>query len=268
MREAVKAANTYPMMSQRRLVIIVGFHETSASDQEAFLDYLDEPAKHTVFVVSAPVLDKRTVLFKRLAEKACVVEFPRLKDAALERWAESYFRTRRCRISSSALKKVVELAGTDLQSLVNEIEKLLLYAGAERLVLDSAVEDLVQNSRLQAIFKLTAAMGKRDRGEALRLLGNMMDSGEPALVIITMMARHFRQLLIAKDLLEQRKSPREAAAAAQVMPFLFDEFMSHVKAIDWSTACSLFIKLAEVDYRFKSTQAGERMVLEGLICSL
>jgi DNA polymerase-3 subunit delta len=111
-------------------------------------------------------------------------------------------------------------------------------------------------------------MGMRDRANALRQLGSLMDSGEKPLGIAGMMARHFRQILIAKDLLEQGKSPRDAAAGAQVPPYFIDEFMRHVRAIDWATARTMYLRLTEVDYRLKSSSPDERMVLENLICSL
>jgi DNA polymerase-3 subunit delta len=267
-REAVEAANTYPMVSPRRLVLINDIDKIGSTDQEILLAYLEDPALRSVLILTAENLDRRTSVYKRLVEKACVAEFPKLKGFALERWAENFFRRSGFRISSASLKKIVDLAGEDMQSLANELEKLLIYAGMEKVIPDAAVDDLVSSSRQHTIFELTKALGMRDRAGALRQLGSLMDSGEKPLGIASMMARHFRQILIAKDLLEQGKSPRDAATAAQVPPYFLDEFMRHVRAIDWATVRSMYLRLAEVDYRFKSSSPDERMVLENLIYSL
>jgi DNA polymerase-3 subunit delta len=268
MREAIEAANTFPMMSPRRLVLVTDLDRTGPTDQEILLSYLENPSMRSVVILTAENIDRRTSFYRRLAEKTCLAEFPKLKGFALERWAESFSRQRGFHVSSASLKRVVDLAGEDLQSLANELEKLMIYAGKEKTIPDTAVDDLVSCSRQHTIFELTKALGMRDRAGALRQLGNLIDSGEPPLVIVSMMARHFRQILIAQDLLEQGKSPRDAATAAQVPAFLVDELVRHARVIDWATARTMHLRLAEADYRFKSSPADERMVLEEIIYSL
>lgn len=267
-REAVEAANTYPMMAPRRLVLITDIDNPGSVDQDILLAYVENPAPRSVLILKAENLDRRTSFYKRLGEKACIAEFPKLKGFALERWAENFFRRSGFRISSASIKKIVDLAGEDMQSLANELEKLLIYAGMEKVIPDAAVDDLVSSMRQHTIFELTKAMGMRDRPGALRQLVSLLDSGEKPLGIASMMARHFRQILIAQGLLEQGKSPRDAASAAQVPPYFLDEFMRHVRAIDWATARTMYLRLAEIDYRLKSSSPDERMVLENLICSL
>ena len=72
----------------------------------------------------------------------------------------------------------------------------------------------------------------------------------------------------AQDLLEAGKNTRDIGIAAQVPAFALNEFMQHVRAIDRDTAATTYSRLAEADYRFKSSQVDERNVLEKLIHSL
>ncbi len=267
-REVIEAAQTYPMMSPRRLVLMTNLERSDAVDQDLLLSYLENPSTRSVLILAAADLDRRTALYRQLREKACVAAFPKLKGPSLKRWTENFLRREGYRISSASLEKFVDLAGEDLQSTVNELEKLLIYAGKERSIPESAVNDLIISSRQHTIFELTEVLGRRDRSSALRQLGSLLDSGEEALVIVTMMARHFRQILIAKDLLEQGKSARDAAAAAQVPTFVQDAFMRSVRAIDWNTAAVMYRQMAEADYRFKSSPADKRMLLESLVSSL
>ena len=268
MRDVVAIANTYPMMFPRRVILVANLEKIRSPDQEALLDYIEDPSSRTVFILSADKLDRRTAFYKRLIEKACVVEFPKLKGIALERWAEDYLQRHRFRLSPASLKKVVDLAGEDVQSLASELEKLLIYGTKERTVHDEAINDLISRSRQHSIFEFTRALGLRDRAGALRQLANLVDSGEHYLLILSMMARHFRQILIAKDLMDRGTSPRDAAAAAQVPSFILDEFLRQARAIDWSTSRAIYVQLARADYLLKSSPADGRMVLEDLVCSL
>ncbi len=264
----IEAAQTYPMLSPRRLVLATDVDQAEPGDLEALLAYLEDPSTKSVLILDAENLDRRTVFYRRLKEKACVAEFARLKGPALERWAENFFRRRNIRISQASLKMVVDLAGEDLQSLSNEMEKLLIFAGKEKVIPETAVGDLISSSRQHSIFDLTAAIGSRDCAGALRQLESLIESGEDPLGIATMVARQFRQMLTVKDLAEQGKRANEIAAILQLPPFVVDKILAQVRGMDWQTARTMYLRLTEADYRFKSSPADKRMVLESLICSL
>jgi len=266
--EILGSAQTFPFGSQRRLVIAGDLELIPSDSQNDLVAYLSRPFHKAVLVLHAAEMDRRTSFYKALREKACVVEFPALKGAALQRWAAEFIRGRKLSISANALKKLVELAGSDLQSIVSEVEKLRLYAGEEKTMPDSVVEDLLLASRQHGIFELTGAIGRRDRRAALQLLANLMESGEAPLGILAMIARHYRQLFIAKDLLESGKPVGEIAAAAQIPPFVLDDFVRQARMMDWQTARKTYLRLADIDNRIKSSRADPRTILEEFICSL
>lgn len=265
--EILKILKTYPMMAPLRLVIVTEIDAWDKPDQEGLASYVRQPAERSVLVLVADNLDQRTTFFGNLKAKACVVEFPKLKGFALERWAEDLIRARGYRISSESIKKLVDLAGSDLQSLANETEKLLIYCAGQKTIPDSAVDDCIGASRQHSIFELTDALGRRDRKKALRLLGNLLDSGENAQVITTMLARHFRQILIAKELLKQGRNSREIGSAAQIPGFILDAFIRQVRAIDERVAEKMYIRLADADFRLKSSGVEQRLIFEHLICA-
>jgi len=264
----IAEANTFPMMSPRRLVLVTETDQLPAEGMEAIMAYAASPQNRTVLVLVAPDLDRRTTFYRRMSDLACVVEFAKLKGQALQRWTENLLSRRGYRLGPAALSKLVDLAGADLLTLAAEVEKLILYAGSQKQIPEAAVDLLVPASRQAGIFELTAAIGKRDQKNALRLLGNLLEAGEPSLMILTMMARHYRQVIIAKELLSEGRSQREIGRAAQVPDFLLAEFLRQVQSLDSDAARKLYQKLARIDLSFKSSRPDERMLLEQLICSL
>ncbi len=266
--EIIDAANTFPMVSRRRLVLVTEAEKLKDSDQESLLNALKNISPRGVLILVAEDLDHRKRFYKALRDMNCVAEFPKLKGVALEQWAESFVRRQGYRISSSAIRKIVELAGSDLQSLASELEKLLLYAGKEKNIQDSAIDDLVRASRQHNIFELIGALGRRDRNGALRSLANLLSMGEHPLVIVTMMARHCRQILIAREYLSKGSSPRDIAIAAQIPSFILDQFLSQARAADSAIVQEMYIRLADIDRRLKSSSGDGRILLENLICAL
>jgi DNA polymerase-3 subunit delta len=263
-----EAANTYPMISGKRLVLVRDSEKLKDSEQDALLDLLKNISVRSTLILFAGDLDHRKRFYKTLRDGHCVAEFPKLKGPALDRWAEAFMRRQGCRISLDAIRKVVELAGSDLQSLASELEKLVLYAGKEKGISDDAVDALVRANRQQSIFELTDAMARGDRNGALRSLANLLEMGEEPLRIAAMIARHCRQVLIAKEYLLKGSDVREIGNAVQITsPYILDKFMRQVRAADSAGVRQIYMHVAEIDRRIKTSSGNDRMMLENLICS-
>jgi len=102
----------------------------------------------------------------------------------------------------------------------------------------------------------------------LRSLTNLLSMGEHPLVIVTMMARQCRQLLIAKEHLLGGSNAHAIGNAAQVPPFLLDQFLRQARASDAAQVQEMYIRLADIDRRLKSSSGDGRLLLERLICAL
>jgi DNA polymerase-3 subunit delta len=266
--EILESANTFPMISRRRVVVLSGVDELKEIEQEQLLDSLSGISKRGLLILVGEELDRRKKFYKTVRDRCCVAEFAKMKVFELEQWAEAFVRSRGYRLSAAAIKRIVELAGSDLQSLVSELEKLLLYAGNEKNISDAVLDDLVRSSRQHGIFELIGALQRRDRTGALRSLASLLNMGENILVIVSMMARHCRQVLIAQECLQDGISPREIGVAAQIPAFLLEQFLRQARAADSIAIQAMHIGLADIDKRLKSSSGDGRMLLEKLICAL
>lgn len=264
--EVIDSAGTFPMLSKRRLVLVTETDKMPDPSQDDLLDSLKHISPRGMLILAAEELDRRKRFYKTLRDKACVAEFPRLKGAALKRWAAAFFQREGRRISPAAIEQIVDLAGPDLQRLAMELEKMLLYAGNEKNIPDSVVDEIAQGSRQRSIFEFLDAVSARDRAGALKLLANLLETGEPPLRILHMIARHGRQLLIAKEGLLQGIDPGKIASAAQIPAFILDKFIRQARAADAARIRLLFVRLAEMDRQFKSSIGDERTLLEKWIC--
>ena len=132
MDEIIESANTFPMLAKRRVVILNGADELKEAEQDQLLDSVTNLSRRGLLILVAEELDRRKRFYKTLRERCCVAEFPKLKAFELEQWAEAFVRSRGYTLSLGGVKKIVELAGSDLQSLASELEKLLLYSGSQK----------------------------------------------------------------------------------------------------------------------------------------
>ncbi len=266
--EALKAADTFPLASSFRLVILRNLESLAQDQEEALLNYLKRPSKKTVLVLVAESIDRRTTLYRQLKERHCVVDFQSPKPATFERWAEQLLRKRGYRISQTALKKLITLAGSDFQTLLGELEKLTLYAGSDKSIPDSALDELVRESTEHDAFELTEAMGRRDAKAALCVLGSLLEAGEAPLKIVGAIVWNFRNLLMVQELLALGKNTSQILAVLHLHPYALEKLERQARVLDNRTVRKLYGRLAAADLQLKSSGNDERMVLENLICSL
>jgi DNA polymerase III delta subunit len=90
--------------------------------------------------------------------------------------------------------------------------------------------------------------------------------GEHPLVIVTMLARHCRQTLIAIEGLQERKNPHVIASEAQIPPFVLDQFLAGARAVNPDKVKDMYVRIAAIDRQLKSSSLDGRALLEGLIC--
>ncbi len=81
-----------------------------------------------------------------------------------------------------------------------------------------------------------------------------------------MMARHFRQLLMVKELLKRRATTREIVSQTQVKDFMVDELVRQAKTFSDEDAVRNFNTIAAADGLFKGAGVHPKMHLEWIIC--
>ena len=263
-----ETANTYPMLLKRRLVFVTDLEKLPEREHEKLLERLEQLPLHTLLILVAAELDRRKKLYKTMQSKGCIVEFSKLKGVELERWVEAFAHRRGYRLLPRMTKKIIHMVGSDLQALVAELEKLFLFTEQKGQIPEEAIDDLVQNSRQHGIFELIDAIGSRNRASALLSLANLLGMGEYPLFIVTMMARHSRQILVAKECIQRGMNSRETGKAAQIPPFILDKFIRQAKAIDTETVKRMHRGLHEIDRRMKSSSVDACTLLEVFICNL
>ncbi len=268
MDEVLKAADTFPLASPYRLVVLREIESMVRDQEEALLFYLRRPAKKTILILIAETIDRRTSFYRQLKEHHCVVDFQSPKPAAFELWAEQVISRRGYRISRTSLKKLVELAGSDFDALQVEIEKLTLYAGADNSIPDSVLDALVRESKEHDAFELTDALGRRDGKTALRVLGTLLEAGEKPEMIVGAIVWTFRNLLMVQELLTSGKSTAQIQSVLRLHPYSLEKLLRQARFLDNGTVRRLYGRLAAVDLQLKSSGNDGRMILENLICSL
>lgn len=98
--------------------------------------------------------------------------------------------------------------GFDFRRSMSELEKLISFVGDRVLVDKDDVEEAVGRTKEDDIFALTNALSEKNQLAALDALKNLLDQGNPHMLILTMITREIRLLLQARTLVDSGKLPK------------------------------------------------------------
>jgi DNA polymerase III subunit delta len=175
----------------------------NAEALQAINAYLDHPAPRAWVVLLTEGVKVREVaknpVWNRLQREEAAVGFYRPKEAELFQWLTQEARSLGKTLTMAAAQRLVEVVGDNLAELSQELEKLALYAGEEKSLTPSLVNQLTTHSRTYNIFALVEALGEAGAHKRLLALGQLLDLGEPPAKILVMLARQLRLLLRFKE---------------------------------------------------------------------
>jgi DNA polymerase III subunit delta len=225
-RSTVEALQTLPFFGSTKVVWLknanflgdnpIGRVASVQSTLEELSDFLESGlGPELIFLVSATGADKRRSFYKSLIKRAEVQVFDRL-DSGRNGWEEGATeivqrraKKRKLQFDEDALDLFVLLTGGDTRQIENELEKIDIFLGKDRVVHLDLVREIVPLSRSGVIFELSNALATRDLELALTLVRRLLDQGESAIgILLVAIVPTIRNLLLAKHLMERHRLPR------------------------------------------------------------
>ena len=244
-------ATSFPMMAEKRVVVVRDFDKVNGKD--ILISYIERPCPSTSLVLVSAKPDYRIKIYKMLREVAVVGEFRQLFENTIPAWIAKRAQKLGKTITSEAAHLVMTYVGRSLRDIQNELEKLCIYVGEKRVIEVNDVEEVVGFSRQYNIFELQRAIGQRQLPRALRIVENMLRSGESPIGIIVMLTRYFHKLWLLVELFAKKESEYQLAARIAVSPGYIKEYIDASRRYSSAHLESCFFRLTEADEMLKSS---------------
>jgi DNA polymerase III subunit delta len=247
-RQAKEAIQTLPFFGREKLVWFknVNFLAENATSRSVSVQDALEDLKEVLsqglpdgvrFLLSASEVDKRRSFYKSLGKFARVEQFDRI-DPTRPGWEEEVqaivhrlAAELNLRFEPEALEIFVRLAGADGRQLRNELEKIDLYLGDKRTITVDVVRALVAKSTSGVIWELGTCISKRQLGESLTLLDQLIFQGEtPIGILYAAIIPTVRNLLVTKELLARHHltPPQSPFQFNSILARLPEEALRHL----------------------------------------
>ena len=286
-RNLVEAA---PFLAEKRLVIICGLlarfvqkykssrqkregpqERAGKQECEPLLESMRNVPASTVLVV-VDSLDYRDIkashFFNALSNMAEVRFFPLMNKPGLRNWVNQRVKQQGGSISGPAVELLIELVGSNLWIMRNEIIKLVLYAGGSRIERND-VGKVVSYSREIVVFEMVDAVIDFNVGEAERLLERLLERGAPPVQLLFMLSRQFRYIARVKSL--KNMGEREPAIRARLgisSDFVFRKTLEQASRYPLERIRGVYRRLLGTDLAIKTGKMRGEVALNVLVAEL
>ncbi|MBU0630481.1 MAG: DNA polymerase III subunit delta [Candidatus Margulisbacteria bacterium] len=250
-------------------VVIIRDIEISPENQADLIAPLRDlpPGVTAVFHFSA--IDKRMKFFKFLAERAEVTEcrsFAPWETDQLAEWITERGKKLGKKISSPAADLLIEVCGTDLAFLANELDKLATYVGESGEITPADVKAAASQGEVN-VFALVDALRHKDLTLALTLFQNLLYNRVELLPLLGLLRTQYRLMFQIKALPGRDRNPYSVAKAIGASQFNVRKCLETIDRFSLDELKNNIIVLLDTNLKLKSG-ASQAVVFEILLTTL
>lgn len=261
---ALDDAMSIPFFGDHRLVILdKPFFLTGETnknkvdhDLDALLNYVQHPEPTTIFVILAPYekLDGRKKISKLLKKAAVNISVAPLTERDARQYVEDQAQIDGFQFATGGLDLLVRRTNADLSLMMANLGKLELFAVADKVIGQDAINGLVPQSLADNVFDLVTAVLKRNVKRAVTLYHDLLVLGEEPLRINAVLVSQFRLLLQVKILATRGLSQGTLAGQLHVHPYRVKLALQSVRQFSQQDLSRAFLGLINIETQLKQTQ--------------
>lgn len=197
--EIIDQAETMPFFAEHRVILIEnsGFGKKMP---EKLGEYLGTIPEFTIFIFVEPTADKRGKLYKAAKAASRDIEINMPNESDLAKWVGGMIKSAGKQMKREAWSQFLMMTHDSMDNMATELEKLITYVGdRDQITLDDVNAICVARVETK-IFDMINAISAKDLRKTLDLYQDMLAAKEPAMRILYMIVRQFRQMKVIKQL--------------------------------------------------------------------
>jgi len=280
-QEIIQAAQTLPMFSQYRFVLVSEADQMDEEKVEALMEYIKEPSPSTCLVLYGQTTGLWKKHRKEIEKVGRIVEYPRLRGKALASWVRKKMQERGKTLSEDAAEYLMEIVGDHLYDINNALEKVFLSVGEKRRIELPDVEEMTSDVKISTVFDLTDAIGHRNLERALRILEKAMESGtipfrkeedsskkDPVPLLLSMMAKQYWSILVIKQIGSRHWDVGELAKELGTSSWNLKKLIEQGKNFSEASLRKGIQKCHQTDLAIKKSRGPKDLLMEKLVIDL
>lgn len=259
----IEIAETMPFFAEHRLIVI----ENSGwfKNQSGFADYIREMPVTTHIVFVENEVDKRSRSYKAVKEVGTISEMTAMDEKNLKLWIASRLDADHKKITGKTVQFLIQKCGSDMETLSNELEKLVCYAYDRQAITDQDVEEVCTTRITGKIFQMIDAIGYGRQAEAMNLYYDLLALREKPMTILYLIARHFNILLEVKELRQSGEQNSAIASKVGIPPFAVNKYCQQTEHFTKGKLLEALGACTNTEELVKTGRMGDQLGVELLL---
>ena len=238
--------------------------------REKITNYISENIdiirKSVVLIFVEEDADSKQELYKIIDKLGIICKFDFQKPIQIEKRITTICNGYNVSIDKDTVQYFIECCGTNMQELINEIRKLIEYAGNGGKIKKEDIDKLSTKKIESIIFDLTDNLGKKDIEKALEVLKNLIYAKEPIQKILITLYNHFKKIYFVKIALKNNKDIIDSLNLKPNQTFLVNKYKIQAKYFKYNDLKEILQQLIDLDYNYKNGEIDLQVGLEAILC--
>lgn len=249
-----------------------GRRKTLTPDQEKLFNYLSQKEnvefinENVVIIFVEQSADNNSV-FEVISKIGVVCEIQELQVPELKARLKQICAMYKVGADDSTLEYLIERSGTNLEVLINEIRKLIEYAGENGKIDKQSVNNLAIKQIDSVVFDLTDNLANKKIDKALVVLDELIYQKIEILVILKTLYTHFKKLYLCADALKTGQNITGVLGLKPNQTFLVNKYKNQLRYFDEKVLRKLLDEFVELDYNYKTAKIDIDLGLRSILCT-
>ncbi|MGB9627844.1 MAG: DNA polymerase III subunit delta [Thermodesulfobacteriota bacterium] len=281
-QEIVQSAQTLPMFSKYRFILVKEADQFNEEDMEVLLNYIQNPSPTTCLVLTGQTLGPWKNHRETIEKVGKWVECARLKGEPLISWIRKRAEEKGRTLTQDTVNYLVEVVGDSLYDLENILERVSLGPVGEKAIRMSEVEGVVSGVKYSTIFDLTDAIGQRDLKKAIGILERTIETktipfkkdeqgvkmAQIIPFLLSLIAKHYWRLWVVKQMGPHLRDVGNLAKELDLLPWVVKRLVEQGKNFSEASLREGIKKCYQTDLAIKRTHGPEELLIEKLVIDL
>ena len=262
--------NYVDLFNEKKLLIVSNFTFKKMKDKEekALSNYINHMNDNVIILKCIDEkLDSKKSIIKLLNEKCKVIELVKMDYKTLHEYVTKIFSDNKKRITYNQIKNILSLCENDTDSVLNEVNKLLLYKLDSDTITDEDIEKVISKNSEKEMFRLNDAVMNHNIPNMLESTKTLVSSGVDEVVIIDYLSKQFRTLYQIK-VMSKDTGAQTITSRLSINPFVFKKMLDVVGKFSEEKLLNIIYKLSDADISIKVEGLDKSKVLENFSLSI
>ena len=220
----------------------------------------------TIIIFIEDEVEKNSI-YNTIEKLGTICEFEEQKPIQIIKRLKNISNNYKVNVNENVLQYLIESCGTNMQDLINEIRKLIEYAGENGIIQKEDINKLCTKKVESVIFDLTDSLGKKNIKEAIEVLNNLINSKEPIQKILITLYNHFKKLYLLKLSINENRDIANILKLKPNQMFLRNKYKMQAKEFKQKELRQIIQELEDLDYKYKIGLIDLNIGLESILCT-